>query len=590
MNLLARRRWDTCMDLWRNLLRRRSCSRSSVHLVRPEVEALEHRVVPYSLTGSAWPHKVFVTLGVVPDGTNLGGVASNQIATFNSRFGSQAAWQNQYLKAAQTWAQYTDLNFHLTADSGAPIGSGSFQQGDPSLGDIRIGGYDFGSNRLAQAYLPPSANNFSIAGDTQFNTGQSWVINTTGGYDLFTVALHEIGHALGLGHSTSYSAAMYPYYVGQRLGLDADDSAGIRAIYSNGQGRTHDAFDRYRTNDSFATSSWLNADLNPTTRTALVGGLDITTTADVDYFRVKAPAGTSGTFTVKLQSSGFSLLSPALTIYNGNQQQVGYASGAGQYGATLSVTVTGVRAGQRFYIKAAGANSSVFGMGGYGLTLNFGSGPSPSFSLPWTATRNASPLQSGSPVPETGEHDDHGHRLGTAEGYPDRGPTTSSPAGAADPSLAAVLGRVARSQLLGSTEPSLRLVGPPFASPMSPAVVSASLPVIRPLAAKVIDALPDGDAAPTPVEEEASLIASSSASGHRHDAIPWSEAFDALFREEGMAGTPETSAVEVGEAVLEEASLALDPLAAVLGLALVWGSSRAVPCEDARRRFDHLQA
>ncbi|MCL5746586.1 MAG: matrixin family metalloprotease, partial [Acidobacteria bacterium] len=57
----------------------------------------------------------------------------------------------------------------------------------------------------------------------------------TGGspVDLFTVALHEAGHALGLAHSDKPGSVMYPYYR-QAAGLTADDIAGIRALYGDG--------------------------------------------------------------------------------------------------------------------------------------------------------------------------------------------------------------------------------------------------------------------------------------------------------------------------------------------------------------------
>src|SRR6266404_8957839 len=189
-------------------LARGRISSSSVPRARLQLEALETRLVPYSVTGNAWPNPQMITLSFVPDGTNLGGVPSNLFATFNSKFGSPATWQNQFLKAAQVWAQQTNINFSLVPDSGADIGSGNYQQGDPTFGDIRIGSFNFGSNTLAMAYMPPSANNYSVAGDIAFDSGQVFNINQT--FDLFTVAAHEIGHALGLSHSTLTTAVMYP--------------------------------------------------------------------------------------------------------------------------------------------------------------------------------------------------------------------------------------------------------------------------------------------------------------------------------------------------------------------------------------------
>src|SRR5262249_40039324 len=129
-------------------------SSAGARRVWPRVEALESRLNPYSISGNSWAHPELITLSFMPDGTDLGRVSSNLFATFNARW-STSVWQKEIIRAAQVWAQQTGINFDVVFDNGVGQGAGAYQQGDPNVGDIRIGGYNFGNSNLAAAYQPP---------------------------------------------------------------------------------------------------------------------------------------------------------------------------------------------------------------------------------------------------------------------------------------------------------------------------------------------------------------------------------------------------------------------------------------------------
>ena len=84
---------------------------------------------------------------------------------------------------------------------------------------------------LAHGYFPP-VNGDTAAGDIHFDTADSWKLGWGGpGFNIYQVLAHEVGHALGLGHTDVPNSLMNPFYSEAFMGPQADDIAGMVYIY-----------------------------------------------------------------------------------------------------------------------------------------------------------------------------------------------------------------------------------------------------------------------------------------------------------------------------------------------------------------------
>ncbi|MGA2772134.1 MAG: matrixin family metalloprotease [Bryobacteraceae bacterium] len=128
-------------------------------------------------------------------------------------------------RAFQVWASYANVGFSAGQVQGA-VRSIDILFASGAHGDAYP--FDGPGGVLAHTFYPAPINGEPIAGDMHFDADENWHAGTI--VDLFSVALHETGHALGLGHSSNPGAVMYPYYRMQ-TGLTSDDIAGIQALY-----------------------------------------------------------------------------------------------------------------------------------------------------------------------------------------------------------------------------------------------------------------------------------------------------------------------------------------------------------------------
>ena len=132
-------------------------------------------------------------------------------------------------EAFSLWSNVTNLNFTRVETGNVHIDI-KFLTGDP---------FDGPGDLAANADYPHVAG-----GEIRFDDDELWTVGRPSpgeGQELLTVATHEIGHALGLEHSSKKSAIMAPGYENLQIPeLDPDDVAAIQYLYGKpGEERPH---------------------------------------------------------------------------------------------------------------------------------------------------------------------------------------------------------------------------------------------------------------------------------------------------------------------------------------------------------------
>jgi Matrixin len=322
---------------------------------RLRLEQLEERNLP-ATWGMPWPNPQHVTVSFVPDGTAIGSGQSNLFQTLNSQ-APTSVWETTILQAIKTWAANTNISIALANDGGQAMGISGDIQGDPRFGDIRVAAEPLDPSVVAIT-APFDLLAGTRAGDIILNSSDFG--SASGGlYDLFTVVLHEAGHSFGLpDQSTDPTSVMYAQYTGVRTGLSPADITQIQSLY--GGPRTPDIWEGATGNNTLATAA---------TITTPNIAADITVPGETDFFKFVVPSYFSYSITVEVQTSGISLLTPSLTVYNGMQQVITSASSTNPLSNDAVAYVNYLMPGQTYYFQVAGARSDVFGVGSYRLKL-----------------------------------------------------------------------------------------------------------------------------------------------------------------------------------------------------------------------------
>lgn len=86
-------------------------------------------------------------------------------------------------------------------------------------------------DKLAVGYYPfPHLD--SLAGDLHFDASEQWTTSNAGGVSVYKVALHEIGHCLGLGHCFGIPSLMAPNYSTVTADIQLTDARALAKKYA----------------------------------------------------------------------------------------------------------------------------------------------------------------------------------------------------------------------------------------------------------------------------------------------------------------------------------------------------------------------
>ncbi|MES3006521.1 MAG: matrixin family metalloprotease [Pseudomonadota bacterium] len=203
-------------------------------IVAMALAALSLSALSYNISGAKWP-----------------GATTHIYTSIPGTAASGESWAQALRDAAQEWTEKTVFAFEArtgyrdpcvgyrvnSSGSTFPAGDGDGINGADFTNDVC--GNAFGTNVLAVTLIFTEANKlggFDITeADMVFNKSKAFdvydgPVSSARGTDFTRVALHEMGHMMGMGHEDTRAAIMRPS-IGNTFTLQADDIAGANKLY-----------------------------------------------------------------------------------------------------------------------------------------------------------------------------------------------------------------------------------------------------------------------------------------------------------------------------------------------------------------------
>ncbi|GMI89248.1 hypothetical protein like AT4G16640 [Hibiscus trionum] len=171
----------------------------------PDNQGESHLISNYNTTNSKWrKYNLSYSISNAPSGFKVNGV------------------ETVFARAMKSWADVSPFKFTKNSNSDIKVAFYSNNHGDYPFYDPVTG-----NEAYAHAFYPQD-------GRVHFNTLYTWSTSPTSRQaDMESIAVHELGHTLGLNHSGLLSAIMYPYIdLGTiKRTLTQDDKDGLKAMY-----------------------------------------------------------------------------------------------------------------------------------------------------------------------------------------------------------------------------------------------------------------------------------------------------------------------------------------------------------------------